>query len=262
LVAKLRTTTSQLGRRAISERSSATAASVAPGPAVLQLGRSADVLAGKVLEGAIDRPERSRRIASEELLDREVETGKGVGRVQQLGQLTERVVIPINPKVYDGAGTDLFRRSALNDQKRRGHPAPRVTSRLLPRHESGKKPTSQGASRALERGRHRRPHIGRTHHARLHREAVANHMPSVIDAEPSGGYRNRAVRGANPSCRRAAIGSAACAAASQPHVLIAARSAVCALCAVCVSATQPRALTCGPARAAPVGGVAEAGTVM
>ena len=123
LVAKLRTTTSQLGRRAISERSSATAASVAPGPAVLQLGRSADVLAGKVLEGAIDRPERSRRIASEELLDREVETGKGVGRVQQLGQLTERVVIPINPKVYDGAGTDLFRRSALNDQKRRGHPA-------------------------------------------------------------------------------------------------------------------------------------------
>ena len=40
------------------------------------------------------------------------------------------------------------------------------------------------------------------------------------------------------------------------------RSAVCPLCAVCVSATQPRALTCGPARAAPVGGVAEARTVM
>jgi hypothetical protein len=33
------------------------------------------------VEGAIDRPERSRRITAEELLDREVVTGKGLGRV-------------------------------------------------------------------------------------------------------------------------------------------------------------------------------------
>jgi hypothetical protein len=132
-------------------------------------------------------------VAPEKFIDGAIEPGERVGGVQQCGEVAERIGAAIDANVHDRTGTRSCGRRTFHDQDRRRHSPACVAAGRLAGDQGGKEPMSKRSRGTGERFFHGRPHVGREHHVRLHREAVADDVAGVVDAQRAGMGRRGAV---------------------------------------------------------------------